>query len=408
MNQLRHTIHPGLRGALFYATYWGVDGLFEPFITVHFLQLGFSGQQIGWLAAVFPLFNFLLIPPLSRYADRTNRRILLLALACIGEGAALVLLPIPVGFWAVLAAYALVMIFRSPIVPLADSLIAKMAERRRLDFGQMRLWGSLCFTITAVSLGAVWQQTGFRTMFTVGGIGFALVILAALLQEEAQEKRTKEDNRPAGEPVGAVARVPTAATRKSLPEAGILFLFGANFLIIGALFMAGTFSTVYLKAIGGTEMQVGALFGISALAEVPGMLFGRRIARKLGDSPSLLLAYVVIAMGFAGFGIARTPEMLLAFGLLRGLGFGLMLVCTVTILNHRAPENMYATYQGLNNALCWGLAPLLGGPISGAIYQSLGASTLFFLNGIMALLAVVLIVPTFRLWKKQVETAALV
>ena len=393
MKHLRQTISPGLRGALFYSIYWGVVGMYEPFVTVHFMQLGFSGQQIGWLASIFPLCTFLITPVVSRLADRANRRILTLAIACMGYGVALIFLPLPVTFMSVLPMFALVMAFRSPLTPLADSLIARMAELRQLDFGSMRLWGSVVFTVTSLSMGWLWGQTGFSTMFLVSGIAFFLVMLAAFLLEETP---------------GAVSPLETDIHKRNqakspfiLPEKSILFLLGGNFLVIGAVFMGSTFGTVYMGALGGNEFFFGALYGISALAEVPGMWFGRRIARRLGDTNTLLSAYALVAVGFAGYAVSYTPWAMLLFSAVRGLGFGLFLVSTVTILNHRAPQNLYATYQGLEKSLCWGLAPLLGGPISGFFYQTYGPANLFLLNAAMVVAASILLLPTYRLWQER-------
>ena len=397
MNGLRQKINPGLRGALFYSIYWGVVGMFEPFVTVHFMRLGFSGQEIGWLASVFPLFTFLVTPVVSRLADRANRRILTLAAACTCYGIALIFLPLPVTFMSVLPLFALVMAFRSPVTPLADSLVARMAELRQLNFGGMRLWGSVIFTITSLCMGWVWEKTGFAVMFLVSGLAFFLVALAAFLLEETPG---------ASSPLDSVDHHGQSKAKRPwiLPEPGILFLLGGNFLVIGAVFMGSTFGTVYMGALGGSEFFFGALYGISAMAEVPGMLFGQRIARRMGDTNAMLAAYALVAVGFAGYAISYTPWVMVFFAAVRGLGFGLFLVSTVMIINHRAPENLYATYQGLEKAFCWGLAPLLGGPISGFVYQTYGPSNLFLLNAAMTVAAGMLLLPTYRLWRARLPT----
>ncbi|RPI97047.1 MAG: hypothetical protein EHM39_10120, partial [Chloroflexi bacterium] len=111
--------------------------------------------------------------------------------------------------------------------------------------------------------------------------------------------------------------------------------------------------------------------------------------------------FVLISIGMAGYAATRSPWMVLAFSALRGLGFGQLLVSTIMIINTRAPHGYAATYQGILNAACWGLAPLLGGPAGGWIYQNLGASTLFLTAAGLNLVSVALITPTYRLWKKS-------
>jgi MFS family permease len=238
-------------------------------------------------------------------------------------------------------------------------------------------------------------------MFVVAGAAFSLVALAALLLEEAGKPEPNDIPAPNQEQANN-----TTKPRWVLPEASILFLLASNFLTVGSLFMVMTFGTVYMNLIGGTASQVGALFGLSALGEVPGMLFGRRLARRIGDTNVLLFSLALIAFGYIGLAFSSAPWMMLVFGPVRGLGFGIFLVGTVTIINQRAPENMYATYQGLLNSLCWGLAPLLSGPLGGLIYESMGPAKLFFINASLIVLAGALLLPTYRLWHKQPQIAA--
>ena len=397
ISHLRLRLYPGLRGALYYAIYWGVVGAFEPFLNVFFLKSGLNSTQIGWMAAVLPFCTMLINPIISRLADRTHRRIAFLAATCLGLGAALGLLALPwprFTFPLLLALYGLFSIFRSPVNPLADSLIAGMASRQQLDYGNMRLWGSLTFTLTAITLGALWDRGGFSLMFLVSAIGFLPVIFAALLLDE-----------PAPQPDPEPAMHPAAApARRGLPtlDPGLLFLLGGTFLTLAGVFMAGTFGSVYVTQLGASQSLVGALMGFAALGEVPGMFFGRRIARRIGDTNLLLLAYFLVAVGLAGYAVSTQPVILLFFAVMRGAGFGALLVNTVTILNNRAPREMASTYQGILSAACWGLAPLLGGPFSGWIYQTFGPIALFLTAAGLTLAAMTLLLPTYRLWKETV------
>lgn len=396
MDHLRQIIHPGLRGALFYALYWGAMGLVEPFLTVFYLRSGLDAAQIGWVVALLPLCTLVITPLVTRLADRTHKRTLALAISCLGFAAAATIPAWPgfqPGFGSVLVFVALYAAFRSPIVSLADSLITSMANRRALDFGAMRLWGSIVFTITSIATGAIWERTGFRIMFISGMLCLLPVVLSALLLDDPT--RPREDAAlQQGQP-------PTRHTERFSIEPSILFLLAATFMALAGLFMAMNFTPVYLTALNGSQAMVGAMVGASAAAEVPGMLFGGRIARRLGPNTMLILSYLIIAIGIAGVGLVASPGVLVAWAVVRGLGFGLMLVGTVTTINTRAPSQFTSTYQGILNAACWGLAPLLGGPFSGWVYQNYGPRPLFLLAGGMTLAAVFFILPTYKLWRKQ-------
>lgn len=401
MHTIRNAIYPGLRGAFFYGAYWGAVGLHEPFIVVYFMRNNLTAEQIGWLAAVLPTCTLVITPLITRLADRTGRRVLLLALTCLIFGAALTLPAWPFftpTFGAMIGFAALFAIFRSPIAALADSLVASMAARRELDFGSMRLWGSIIFTLAAFSTGGIWARTGFETMFLFSGLGLLPVALAALLLDELparseMNQTLAKDEKPRG---------------RFVLDTGILFLLGSTFLVIAALFMAMTFTPILMTQLGGSETMVGWMTGTAALCEVPGMLFGSRIARRLGSTTALLAAYTIITAGLIGFGLSTTPALLILCSGVRGLGFGLLLVGTVTTINTRAPREFTSTYQGILNAACWGLAPLLGGPVSGWVFQNQGPTALFYLSALMSLAAMLLILPTYKIWHTAPKPAALV
>lgn len=409
MNNLRARFsRPGLKGALFYAAFWGVVGLYEPYINIYFLRSGITPQQIGWLAAVLPLGVMVIAPLVSRLADRTRRRVIFLAVGVLGFGAALTLPGWPFfrpAFLPILGFVALFAVFRSPIIALADSLIASMATRHALDFGRMRLWGSLAYTTTALLMGAVWQRAGFETMFRVTGASFLAVALVALLLEEVAASSDAVASPDTAALVEAAVSGDAVGRPRLVLAPGIASLLAATFLLVAALFMAGTFVSVYLTQLGVSESLVGAAMGFGALGEVPGMLFGARIARKVGPTSALLTGYLLIAAGFLGSALIPAPAPQVVCAAARGMGFGVMLVSTVMTINTRSPRSLASTYMGILNAACWGLAPLLGGPISGWIFQSFGAPALFFTSATMTGLACLAILPTYAAWRKPQPAA---
>lgn len=132
-----------------------------PFTNVYFVNLGLSGREIGRLAALPPLFTLTIAPALAGLADRRGWRVRILALSLAGLGIGLVLLSFPRSFLALAPLMALMALVRSPIGPVADSLVARMSARHRLNFGGMRLWGSLGFALVAIISGALWQAVGY-------------------------------------------------------------------------------------------------------------------------------------------------------------------------------------------------------------------------------------------------------
>ncbi|MBN2003637.1 MAG: MFS transporter [Anaerolineae bacterium] len=381
--------NPRLIGSLFYFSLWASVGSYGPFVNVYFAQLGLTGLHIGLISACMSLMSFLVGPPLSMLADRRRwqKQMLLWSL-----GGAAILMPLfifPRTFLPIFLLALLRAVFISPMMPIADGLVARMATRYRIDYGQLRLWGSLSFAVAAILCGALWERLGWPAMFITGALLMAPVMVCALPLESNP--------------------VPTRHVAPSLRhvrrDRGLLALLVTTFLVGIAEGVYSAFSGVYMDALGGGKILVGALFGLSALCELPMMHYSGYIFRKLGKPATVLLGYGLVGAALLGYALARSPWVLLLFAMLKGMGFALHFVGSVSLVDERSPESWTATLQSLTNA-ARGLAPLLTVPLGGLLADRLGLPTVFTGAGITAMLAVGVL--AVALIARQFKTAPLV
>jgi MFS family permease len=358
---INRTLSPTRRGSIYYLLFWAAIGIYMPFTNVYFVNLGLSGREIGLLAALPPLFTLTVAPALAGQADRRGWRVRILSLALAGLGVALILLSFPRSFLGLAPLMALQALVRSPIGPVADSLVARMAVRHRLNFGGMRLWGSLGFALVAIASGALWQRVGYTFMFALAGLAFLPIALCAQLLEEGPVIE-----RSARRPLREVGR-----------DRGLLVLLAAACVVGAALGMDGAFQGVYVSHLGGGGLIVGLLFGVSAFSEFPSMRYAGDIARRLGGPRTLLLAYGLLGLGYAGFALAGNPLILVPLAIVKGFGFGLYFVSTVRLVDERTPPEWASTIQAALNAGAGGLAPLAASLLGGAIYDALGPAAVF-------------------------------
>ena len=357
----KRNFSPSARGSLFYFTYWSAVAVYIPFINVHFAQFGLSGSQIGLLNAFMPLVTLTIAPALAALGDRTGKRVRILTLSLLGMALALLLLTLPRSFVGLIPLMALLALGRSPVGPISDSLIARMAVRHRIDFGAMRLWGSLGFALIALGIGALWQRIGYDWMFLLSAILLIPVLLAA---NQLQE----------GPVIERSARRPF---RDVTHDRGLMVILGATFLVGGTLGMDGAFQGIYVNYLGGGGFLVGALFGISAFSELPAMRFATALARRLGAPATLLLTYSLLALNYLGFALAPTPLLLIPLTILKGVGFGIYFVNTVRLIDERTPPEWASTIQAVMNAGAAGLAPLVGSLLGGVLIDLFGPRAIY-------------------------------
>jgi PPP family 3-phenylpropionic acid transporter len=348
-----------------------VVGSYIPFLYVHFQQIGLTGSQIASFATMLPLMMLTIAPIIANYADRTRRRRRILAICIVSLGVAMYLLGGGDSYWHLLPLMLLMSVVRSPIAGIGDGLVARMAVKNGVNFGSMRLFGSFGFATVATLCGYLWQTAGYTPMFTVACVGFACVAgLGLLLDEDAAVERTQ------------------AAWRPMLADPALRTLMLTSFLMAGSLAMSGTFEGIVMHSLGGSGLLIGLLLGVTGMSEIPWMRNAPRLSGRFGAERTLMLGCTLLATAHVIYAIAWSPYVLLLGAMVRGSGFALSFVMLVSLSARRAPAGMVASAQAAVTAAGWGLAPLIGVPLSGLLYDATGGpQSTFFVCVVMAVCA---------------------
>jgi len=370
----RNSMSPLFRGSLFYLTFWGMVGSFMPFLNVYFTtQLGFTGRQIGLISTFGPLMMVICAMPVSALADRHRWRIRISTFALTIYGMLLLIAPLPQTFmvWVILM-LAMSVVF-SPVIPIADSVIARMAVRHQLNYGTMRLWGSFGFAVMSISCGAMWDRFGFWAMFTVASISVLPVLVFVSMLEEGPPRLETSQASP--------------HFRELFHDGGFIVLLITSFLIGTAVTNSSVFDGIYMQHLGGSQFLVGLMFGFAAFSELPSMQFSNQIIDRLGGFKTLLIAYGLISLAFLGYALAWHPWLLLLTAMLKGSGFGLFYTGTIRLITARTPEHWASTVQAMLMTSAFGLAPLLANPLGGELYDRFGPASVFFAASLAAFIA---------------------
>ena len=150
-----------LRLSLFYAAYFLVIGIQLPFWPLWLESRGLTAAEIGMVLSVSLWVRIVTIPVAGVVVDRTgNRRAALIVLSGSSLAASLMYPPID-GFWPILLVTVLVSACFSPVMNLGDNLTLLIARVNRLDYGRMRLWGSISF-IAAAGWAESWPRAAGR------------------------------------------------------------------------------------------------------------------------------------------------------------------------------------------------------------------------------------------------------
>jgi MFS transporter, PPP family, 3-phenylpropionic acid transporter len=347
---------PSLRGSLFYLLYWGAASVYDPFFSVYFIEKGFSNIQIGLLWSLFPLITLLVSPVVGFIADSRKARVLTLTVLLIGFIPAFFALNFANTFIMALLLTAITALFRGPSEPLADSVIARMSVHYKIDYGRMRLWGSLSYAVGAILFGILWERFGYAWMFVVAALFAIPIILSALTLEETHVERKEKQKRP---------------FEMLRQDRVLVILMVTCFLHSFALSMGQPFAGVYMADLGGSAVMVSAIFAIAALFELPTMHYAQNVIRRYSGANALVFAYLCTGIAYAGYAFIREPIILLCLAVFKGLGFGLFFVAVVHVVNERVPHEWASTALGVVLGVATlGVSRVIGSQLSGFLYEA--------------------------------------
>ncbi|MCC4107749.1 3-phenylpropionate MFS transporter [Serratia ureilytica] len=261
--------------ALSYFTYFFSYGIFLPFWGVWLKGEGTAPETIGILLGAGLVARFLgslLIAP--RVKDPSHlvsalRLLALLTLAfaigfCFGNGWGWLML--------VIAGFNL---FFSPLVPLTDALAATWQKQIRMDYGRVRLWGSLAFVIGSALTGQLVAVWGHNAILYSLILSVLAMLLGMLLKPSVM---------PQGE-----ARTHSGAERSLwalLKEGPVWRFLLCVTLLQGAHAGYYSFGSIYWQEAGYSASTIGYLWSLGVVAEViifasSNVLFRRWNARNL-------------------------------------------------------------------------------------------------------------------------------
>src|SRR6266851_10527065 len=139
----------------FYAASFLVVGIQLPFWPVWLAGRGLDAQEIALVFAAAIWAKVVATPLLGALADRLRRRrAVMIVLAACAWAAYAGLWP-AAGFWSLLALNLVAGMAQSALMPLGDSITLAAVREEGLDYGRIRVWGSVSFILASVGSGAL-------------------------------------------------------------------------------------------------------------------------------------------------------------------------------------------------------------------------------------------------------------
>lgn len=362
-----------LISALFYFSYFAAIGIYVPYWTLYLFDLGLSSLQIGTLYAI-PSLARIIVPPLIGYfADRFNRRRLLLIVAATGQ-----LIPLSLIFWLHSYSYLLILIsafafFNSTVLPLGEATVQEEHEKGNLDYGRTRLWGTLSFILLAITFGKLLDSVGNSWILIGILLCFAVHFFITFVMPEGKMSLKLESDK----------------VRLAFLTPGTWIFFGCVMLMnIGHGTFYGFYS-IYLADLGFRESGIGIHWAVAATTELIVFMFASRIMKRFRLEALISFCCLAAVVRWYLTGTFTSFGLLTAFQSLHAFTFGLFHATCLNLLHRIFPEGSRSIGQSLYTTLGNGVGNFTGIMTAGFFWDQYGGK-LFYASSAIMIVAFVL------------------
>ena len=325
----------------------GVSGLylalylhygFFAFIPLWLKAMGAAPGEIGVLMAIPLGLRLLTVAPFSAWAGRRGRvRDAIMVTALLSAALILLLLlkPDHAGRIAVVLAFS---IMWDQIPVLTDAYAVMAVRAHALDFGRMRVWGSIAVVISNAAAGWMFGWTGIMALPWLVAL---LLLLPAGLAPLLAPDRT----------MAHAEAGPTGRWRDVIADRKLLRAMAAASFIMGSHGVLNSFGAIQWSARGISTGMIGTLQAVSVSAAIIAFWFGAKLRGK--RDPSLLLCIAAAAAVLRWLVMASDPGLgvLFAAQLLQGVTATGAILGIMLVIATRVPVQASAAAQGLNAVL---------------------------------------------------------
>lgn len=362
--------------------FFGIGSLF-PLLSVYLSEVEkLNGYEIGIILSVGPVVMIFFQPFWGMLADMKNVHNKLLTLTTLITGIAALGYVFFEGFISFLIIATALAIFQSAIIPLSDSISLKYTSKTGVNYGNVRLFGSLGFGLAVFAMGRLseWNpQVIFYAFF-----------LTLLISAFFSMKMPKE---PSGRPLGLLAGMKDLMGMKKF-----LIFLGVTFMIFGPNLANNFYFSLFVEDRGGTYTGIGIAFLIAVLSEIPFMRVAGSWIRNLGLLQVAFIAAVVSLIRWIFYFTEPALSLVYASAIIQGFSLGLFIPAGLQYIRDITPLHITATAVTIYSAVGNGLGNWFFTFFGGIIFEE------FSIYGVYLFFAALTLIGVFlTAWLLKVE-----
>ena len=357
--------HPAARLSAFYAAIFLVAGIQLPFWPIWLAARGLTAREIGIVLAAAIWAKVLATPAIGAIADRSGaRRVVMTALAATAL-TSYAALSSAASFWVLISLNLVALTAQSALMPLGDTVTLAVSRSNGLDYGRIRVWGSVSFILASLASGAVLASSSGEEVLPLV-LGASALLLLACLAVPQLHHFTGGPNRIAG------IRAFVGDLRFWVFVAAASALQASHQVYYG-------FGTLYWRSLDFSEATIGLLWAEGVLAEILLFWQGQRLVARFGPAGLMVLGGVAGILRWSLAGMVTWLPFISALQLLHALTFGASHLGAMHFLSRAVPHSAAASAQSMYAAVSSGLGSGLVMMVAGALYAGYAGGAYLFM-----------------------------
>ena len=362
-----------------YLLIFGFMACFYPYFTVYLTNKGLSYSQVGIALAINSLVGVAFQPIWGYITDKYLNKKQTLIITIAISSVTILLFVFVKGWLPILLTVTLFMIFLSPINSVADSYCYNLIEKyKTIQYGKVRLMGSIGYAIIALIIGIIVKNTSINSIFYAYLI-LSLLSILVLITIDFKGKSTG-------------CKLDFSDLLHIIKDKRFLIFIVSVMIINICLGANGNYIAILIKKTGGDISNLGFLWFVVAISELPAFFFGNKLLKKFGDINLYIICLVLYSLRYFLDAISLTYNVVILVQIMQGITFPLFLISSMNYVNRIVPKKMRTSGITLYSALGCGVGNFIGNIVGGFVLETYNIFFLFKLLSLNCLLSILVLI----------------
>lgn len=367
---------------LYFFLIFGALGTLITYVPLYFKHLNFSGTQISAILVLGSIALILIAPKYGLLFDTANNKRGVLIVSVLAMALSLGSIAYVRAFLPILMLWVIYRTVNGPLYSISENLSYGVTCKQNGTFGSIRLWGSIGYATATLIGGWTYQNHGLQANNLVYFALLALSVMVLLFIPAAAFKVEKDP------------------LERDLNLKEVFRIIIKNrFLLLMALALAlsdpvqdgvRSFEPIFLENLGLQAGMIGLANMLSALTEVPFMIYADRAIRKVGIRQIILFVFLFDIFRRLLVWFFPTAGVVFATSVMTSLSFTFRLVCSIMLINLCLPKQVTSAANAFVGVTLFSLGYMLSNALGGLIYDAWGNRPIYLMGAAFSFLSLIL------------------